>query len=184
MPPVPAFPSEAKEKLPEIAGCGLPATNNPVCVNETVSDAGPSMKLLIDPAGVKMPRPLKLTTALGAGLVIRSWIVPMKLPKLLVKLTDAPFVAVTVEKLTGVKMVTDDMSAVELVTNPPAFDRIDPAPIPKVEDVIPKRAAENVPLIVDAACAAVDGSAKPAMSAMAAVAAKVRMAIIKSLSQL
>ena len=164
----PSVPSEAKEKLPEIAGCGLPERSDPVCVNETVRDAGADIKLLSDPAGVKLPRDVKLTTALGAGAVIRFSIVPMKVPKLLVKPTDAPFVAVTVEKLTGVKKATDDMSPVELVTNPPAFDRTDPAPMPNVDDVIPKRPAEKVPSIV-AARDADDGSAKPAISAKAAI---------------
>ena len=121
-------------------------------MKETVSEAGAAMKLLRVPLGVKFPKALKLTTAFGAGFVIRSWIVPIKLPKLLVKPTDAPFVAVKVAKFTGVNAVTDDISPVELVTNPPTFERTEPDPIPKVDDVTPTRAAENVPSIV-AACA-------------------------------
>lgn len=126
--------------------------SGPVCVKDTVSEAGPGPKLVRVPLGVKLPKALKFTTAFGAGIVIRSWIVPMKLPKLLVKSTDAPFVAVKVAKFTGVNAVTDDISPVELVTNPPTFERTEPDPIPKVDDVTPTRAAENVPSIV-AACA-------------------------------
>lgn len=159
--PDPPPRTEEKVKLPEIEGCGLPGRSAPVCVKPTVRLASPVVKPLSAPVGVKLPIASKFTFAFGAETVAKLLSVPEKLPKLLVKLTIMPFVATTGANVSNVPIGMTETSPVVLVTNPPRFESVEPAPMPNVDEVTPANAAEKVPLTVTA----------PALAANAMLAA-------------
>ena len=107
---------DKKVKLPEIAGCGLLGLRLPV--------------------GVKVANALSPTCAFGAPSASSlNLMVPMKFPRLLMKLIGVSFVAVTDDSKIEVPEAMPENSSVALVTWAPLLVNVVPRPMPKVDEL-------------------------------------------------